>query len=169
MVGGAAANGVRRQLEALDPVRLEAEGAPDPVHRGRRQAAGGRRGARAPVRGVLRRGLERAHEQVGDPLVADGPRGAAARLVAQALEPALGEALAPLADGVLGDAQLRRDRGVAQPLGRPQHDPCPEGQRLGRLAPPRPPLQLGPLRLAQVQRRRHPVGHARASASALPF
>ncbi len=74
------------------------------------------------MRGALGRGLQGADQQLGHPLVGDGARGAAARLVAQALEPVHREALAPLADRVLGDAELVGDGGVAQPRGRPQHD-----------------------------------------------
>src|SRR5829696_7483983 len=50
--------------------------------------------------------LQGPDEQVGDPLVGDGARGAAPGLVAQPVEPVLGEALAPLANRVRADADV---------------------------------------------------------------
>jgi hypothetical protein len=48
-----------------------------------------------------------------------------------------------------------------QPRGRAQDDAGPQRERLGRLAAPRPALRPGALRRAQVQPRRHSVGHPR--------
>jgi hypothetical protein len=70
-------------------------------------------------------GLQGAHEQLGDPLVGDRARGAAARPVAQALEPIAREALAPLADGVRAGADLAGDGLVGGALGAAQDDPRP--------------------------------------------
>jgi hypothetical protein len=150
---------VGRELERLHPVRLEAEGAPDPLHGRGGQPAGGGHRARAPVRGVRGRGLERAHQQVGDPLVGDRARGAAARLVPQTLEPVLGEALAPLADGVGADPDLAGHGPVGQTLRAAQDDPGPRRQVLRGLAPADQPLQLRPLLWRQRHRRRLALRH----------
>ena len=75
--------GIGRQLEGLHPVWLQAEGPPDPLHRGRRQAARLGHAARAPMRGVGRQALEGSDDHRLDPLVTDRARRARARLVAQ--------------------------------------------------------------------------------------
>jgi hypothetical protein len=108
--------------------------------------------------GLLREG---AVDQRRHLLVADAPRRAGAGLVEQPVRALAREALAPLADRVLGDAEFIRDRRVAQALGGPQHDARPQRERLGGLTAPSPALEFGALRLAQLQRRRCSVGHPR--------
>ena len=58
---------------------------------------GGHRPGR-PVRGVLGRGLQRAHDHLLDLLVGDRPRPPRPRLISQAIEAMLGEPVAPLGD-----------------------------------------------------------------------
>src|SRR5688500_17989177 len=61
-------------------------------------------------------------------------RGAPGRLeappptVEQPVRAQPGEALAPLTDGVLGGSEFGGNRRVAQAIGRPQHDPRPQGK-----------------------------------------
>src|SRR5688500_16007663 len=70
----------------------------------------------------------------------DRARGAAARPVAQPLEPVPREALAPLADGVGADAGLAGHGLVRRAFGAAQHDPGPDCQVLRGLAPADQPL-----------------------------
>ena len=159
MVGGSTSNGVGGELERLDPVRLQSKGAPQPLDRRRRQAAGRRHRARAPMGGALGHGLQGADEQLGDPFVGDGARSAAAGLVAQTLEPVLGEALAPLADRMRAGADLAGHGLVGEALGAAQHDLGSQRQVLRGLAPADQSLQLDPLVCRQRQRRRLPLRH----------
>jgi hypothetical protein len=154
--------GIGGEPGALDPVRLEAEGVPDPLHGGRRQAARGRHRAGAPVRGALRHGLQGAGQQLGDPFVRDGARGAATGPVAQAVEPVLGEALAPLADRVGADPDLAGDGLVRRAFGTAEHDLRPERQVLRGLAPADQLLQLASLLRRQRERRRLALRHGTA-------
>src|SRR5216684_4524447 len=86
------------ELEGFQAMRLQAEGAPDPLYRGNRQAAGPRHAARTPLRGVRRHALQRAHDDGLDPRVLDSSGRTRARLVPQTVEAMLDEAPAPLAD-----------------------------------------------------------------------
>ena len=79
--------GIGRQLEGLNPVWLQAEGPPDPLHRGRGQAARLGHAARAPMRAVGRQALEGSADHRLDPRVPDLARRARARLVAQPIHP----------------------------------------------------------------------------------
>jgi hypothetical protein len=117
------------------------------------------------VRGALRSLRQRAVHQRRDLLVLDLPRRARTGLIQQSVRALPGKALAPFADGVLGNAEFRCNRAVAQPSGRLQHDPGAQGKCLRRLTPPCPTLKLNPLRLAQAQNRRHSVGHLRLRIS----
>jgi hypothetical protein len=74
------------QLEALSAVRLKTEGAPDPMHRTAAQAACLRQLACAPVRRVLRLGLECLRHNSLDLRVRDLARRARPRLVKKTVE-----------------------------------------------------------------------------------
>src|SRR3954463_7147613 len=102
---------------------------------------------------------ERAVDQRSDLLVADPPRRARPGFVEQAVRAQPGEALAPFADGMLGDTQFRGDGGVAPPCGGMQDNASPQRQSLRRLAASRPRFQLGAFRLVQLQGRRYAIGH----------
>ena len=143
--------GVGRELEGLDPVRLQAERPPDPLHRGGGQATRLGHAARAPMRAVGRQALESPADHRLDPLVADLAWRARARLVAQPVQPMLGKSVAPLADRVGVHSEPRADQPRAAHLGAGQHDPGPQRQPLCRPPPHRQGFQCGPLRLAQLQ------------------
>jgi hypothetical protein len=88
--------------------------------------------------------------------------------VLEPFQPALGKALAPFADHVFRGGQLRGGRSrccsaLPSPARRCDSSAVAGawGKRLRRLAPPRPPFQLGPLRLAQARRGGCSVGHGR--------
>jgi hypothetical protein len=83
----------------------------------------------------------------------------------QALEAIAGEAVAPLADGVLIGAELDRDHHVLQPLGRQQHDPRPPRQPLRGPPPPGQVLELGTLTGRQLDRHRRPAHRSSSSGS----
>src|SRR5438270_13702926 len=104
-------------------MRLQAEGAPDPLHRADREATVARHAARAPVRRVLRLALQRAGEDRFDARIVDRAWRTGARFVAQSLDPLVKKAAAPLADRHGMHAKLAADRLVLQPLGTRQDDP----------------------------------------------
>src|SRR5262245_42805971 len=76
--------GVRRELERLAPVRLQAKGAPHATNRHMTEAGRFRHLARAPVRRPPRRRLQRAHNHVLDLRVRDLAGRAGPRFVEQA-------------------------------------------------------------------------------------
>ena len=148
--------GIGGELEGLQPVRLQAEGAPDALHRRDRQPARLGHAARTPVRGVLGQALQRRDDHRLDARVVDRARRTRARLVAEPVQPMLDETPTPLADGALIDPQRGGDLLVLHPFGTGQHDPRPHRQRLRRLAPSGQRLQLGALAVAQHNLRRCP-------------
>lgn len=118
------------ELEGLQPVRLQAEGAPNPLHRRNRQAARSRHAARTPVRRIRRYAFERAHDHRLDAGVLDRPRRPAPGRIAQSIHAMLDKTSAPLADSGLIDLQIGRDLLVLFADRAVQHDPRPQGQRL---------------------------------------
>ena len=118
-------------------MRLEAEGSPDPPDRGGRQSrVTGHPGPR-PVRGPLGRGLQGVDDDLLDLLHPDHRRPARPGLVNQPVKTTLNEPAAPLAHRRQRHPQLPGHLGVRGPRRRRQHDPAPQRQRLGGLAPPR--------------------------------
>ena len=104
--------------------------------------------------GVLRELFQRGDNDRFHLIDADGGRPARPGFVDQSVQSLGEEASPPLADGVRGHPQLpgdRDDRRYFRPRAR-QHNPCPQGQGLGRCRPTRPPLQLRPLVIRQQQR-----------------
>ena len=150
---------VARQLEALDPVRLQAEGAPDTVHRRRGDARRPGHRAAAPVGRTVGHRLQRPRHHLGDLVVADLARRAGPRLIVEPAEPPLGKAGTPQADGPSRDAQLLGDRQITQTVRRQKHDPRPPRRPVRRLATPNPPLKLNPLPIAQNNRNRLAARH----------
>ena len=149
---------VGRQLETVLDVGFEVEPLPDPTDRGRAQAAAlGHRGPR-PVGGVGRHLLQRRHDNVFDLIEQDRRRPARARLVRQAVQAGGDKPRPPPVHRGHTHPQVRRDLLVRLPLGTGQHDPGPHRQVLRRLRPPRPPVQLGPLRVGQDKLCLRPTG-----------
>src|SRR3954451_22669225 len=96
-------------------MRLQAEGAPDPLHRADREATVARHAARAPVRRVLRLALQRAGDDRFDARIVDRAWRTGARFVAQSLDPLVKKAAAPLAERHGMHAKLAADRLFSSP------------------------------------------------------
>ena len=101
----------RRQLERLGPVRLEAEGPPDPTNVRLAQSSTPRHGAGTPVGGPARGRFQGAQHHAFDLRVRDPARRARARLIDQAGDAVEQESGAPLADRGRGHVQALGDAG----------------------------------------------------------
>lgn len=127
--------GIGRQLEGLGPVRLQAEGAPDPRDHGLAHSDPLRHGARRPVGGVLRLAFQGQRDHRLDRSVLDGTRRTGAGQVDEAVEAVGEEASAPGRDARTADPEAAGDAGVrGAGLGAGQNDPGALGQRLTDLA-----------------------------------
>ena len=103
-----------------------------------------------PILGLL---VQRRGEEAGDPFVVDRARLARAQFVVQTRDALRDKALAPLADGRAGHAELRCHRAVGRSLGTCQNQVGTPDQP-GRQRPrPGERLQLAPLVRAQHERR----------------
>ena len=87
---------VGRQLERLAPMRLQAEGAPDPADGHPTQVHRLGHAPRAPLRGPAGGRFQGTNNHLLDLVVGDGPRGTGPRFVVQPVEPITHEAAAPL-------------------------------------------------------------------------
>ena len=114
------------ELQRADLVRLELVFAPDPVRRGRRDPGRVRAPTDAPVRGAVRRRLERLPQHPPHLIVIDLPRPARPRRVSKPLQPPLTEVPTPQPQRRQRHPHLARDLGVTDALGRPEHDPGPQ-------------------------------------------
>ena len=131
---------VARQLEALDPVRLQAEGAPDTVHRRRGDARRPGHRAAAPVGRTVGHRLQPPRVTTSAILSSPILRGAPGRGSSSSPpQPPLGKAGTPQADGPSRDAQLLGDRQITQTVRRQKHDlrarraaPCDDLRRRTR-------------------------------------
>ena len=144
--------GVGRELEGLDPVRLQAERPPDPLHRGGGQATRLGHAARAPMRAVGRQALESPADHRLDPLVAD--------LARRARAPAR-RAARPTDARQIGGATCGPCRGAQRAARRPAAG-CPSRRRPARsttrapalvpsaAAPPGLPMRPAPPRPTPV-------------------
>jgi len=132
---------IRRQRERLAPMRLQAEGAPDPTDGTLTQATLARHGPRAPVRRVPRRGLQGQRHDALHRGIGHGPRRPRSRLIQQSIEALRDEATPPLADGLLGYAQLSSHGGVCLSGGAFENHTGPQGGRLRRLRTASPVLE----------------------------
>jgi hypothetical protein len=123
---------IARELEGPQPVRCQAVGAPDLLHRADRQAHDlGHRPA-GPVRRLARRLAERPLDELLDDRERDRCLAGLARLVAQqAVDALLHEAPLPAPDAGLGDAGPALDLRRAVAFGRGEDDPCPPDVLLG--------------------------------------
>ena len=144
--------GISRELEGLQPMRLQAKGTPDPLHDRRRQSARFGHAARTPMGRVLGHAFQRLDDNRFNARIIDGSRRSGATRVAKSLEPMLKEPSAPLAHRVLVDLLLRGNLPVLQALRASQHDPRSQCQRLSRLATCCQRFQLRSLRFVQLQR-----------------
>ena len=106
----------------LLPVGLQTIGAPDAMHRVLGEAGFGAHGAQRPLGLVFGLGLQRLVDHLGDLLVGDRSRRPGAWFIVQAVEPAIEEALAPLADRNPGHAHRPTDRFMGPAFGRQKDD-----------------------------------------------
>ena len=145
---------VRRELEGLAPMRLQAEGAPDTVDRRRRVADCLRHRAERPVGRSRGYRLEGQADCLSNLVIADLARRAGSWLVEKSIDAARGEAATPFRDRVGVCPYLGADRLVLQPSRRSQHDPRPPGHRLSRAVRACQRFQLTLLRRRQLDRHR---------------
>jgi len=155
---------ITRELEGFLSVRLQTEGAPDAHHRALRYAHRIRHRARVPVRAVARLLMQGFGDQSFHLRIADLARGAWPRLIKQAIEPALEEALAPLAYRLWRHPRAARNLATGQTLGRRKHDARTRRQRPRCAAAPRP---LGEL-MVLLHRQRYLFKLRSATHSSLP-
>src|SRR5580658_1080654 len=125
---------------------------PDAQHRALRDAELARQAAAAPARGVGRLFVQGLGEDRFDQLIADGARGAGARLIEQPAHARGDEAAAPLAHGLRGDAEPPCHFAVGAAVLTTEHDACPYRQCMARTALARPAAQLTLLLTAQPDR-----------------
>lgn len=151
--------GIGRQLEGIQPMRLQPECAPDALDSRHRQPACSRHAARTPLGGVSRQALQRLDDHRLDPLIVRCPRRARARLVAQTVEPVGQEPTAPFADRQATNSQPRSHLYVGAASNAAQHDPGSKRQRLRRFAPCRQSAQLDAFPLAPIQARCSTISH----------
>jgi hypothetical protein len=139
------------QLEPVQHVRFELEPLPDPPDRGFAQPAALSHRGPGPVGGVLGQLLQGRHHHILDLVEQDRGRPTGTLFVQQTVQTGGHEPGSPSVHGAHAHPELRRDLLVRRALSAGQHNPCPHRQELRRLSPPRPPCQLGPLRLGQHQ------------------
>ena len=113
-----------------------------------------------PVRGPLGHLFQGAHDHLLHLGVADAPRDARAGLIAQPVQAAGQQPGPPLGDRGPADAQPRSDGDIRAAVRAGQHDPRPQRQPLGGLAPLRPVLQRPPLGFGQHERLQPVITHA---------
>ena len=159
--------GSGRELEALDEVRLETEGTPDPADCGLRHPRRLRHRTRRPVRRRDRRLLQRLHDHPLDILVTDRPRLPRPPLVMQARQVAARQ---------IGPATYRPcpAHGRAEPRSRCSVRQPPQPARSGSAAPTparcwaaAPNARASPLLLARHHNRCLPpsLSHRRLQSS----
>ena len=143
---------IGRELEALHPMRLQAESAPDTGHRHVREPGGARHRARAPVRGLVWLGLQGARHDFFHLGVANLARSARAGFIHQAFQAGSAKALPPLAHGAGARPALPGHGLVRKAFGATQNDAGSQGQALCGFRSPRPLLQFLMLLVPQNQR-----------------
>src|SRR4051794_32239032 len=148
------------QLERFLAMRLQTEGAPDAADRRLRQLCFARHGARAPVRGVRRRFLQCLGNHAINTRVINRARRSRARGIEQTVQAHLYKPGAPFRYRLPRHRQLGRDGLVFRSARTCQDDTRTQGQRLRRLAPSRPGMQLFLFGCAQHQLRFWSACHA---------
>src|SRR5512132_3441273 len=99
-----------RELEDLDPVRLQSEGFPDAVDCRRRVTHRLGHRAQRPMRRIRWSRFQRQTDRLGNLVIADLPRRSGTRLVVKPVDAMLGKAPTPFADGVLVGVERLSDR-----------------------------------------------------------
>src|SRR5439155_5080988 len=127
-------------------------GVPDLVHGVVAKSAGRCHAAGAPVGGVAGLLFEGPGQHGFDLVIADPAWSAAAGFVKEPGESAFDVAGAPLADGVVGDAQLGGNPTALDPVPAAQDDAGALGQAVARLGPFDPALEFGPILLGKFER-----------------
>ena len=123
---------VAAELEGSQPVRRQAVGAPDLLHRADCQAGDLGHGPAGPVRRLARRRAKRPFDQPRRNRDRDRRPAGLSRLVAQqAVDARLHEAPLPAPDAGLGHAGPAHDLHRAAAFGRGEDDPCPPDMLLG--------------------------------------
>src|SRR6266852_2925177 len=119
------------KLEVTRSVRLQAEGAPDPMD-GRFREAGfcGQR-ATTPMRAVFRFASQGSADQRGDLFIGNRARAAGAQLLVQSRQPLFHEPSSPETDGHLVQSQPGSDVLIGQAVGAKQNDSHTGNQAMG--------------------------------------
>jgi hypothetical protein len=123
---------VVRQFEGLTPMRLQAEGAPNPIDGHATQIRGFRHIAHAPVRRATRRRFQRPSNHLFDHGVGNRPRRARPRFVVQPIEAIADKSAAPLTHRCLSHVKAARHALILAALSTRQDDSGParqEGRR----------------------------------------
>lgn len=137
--------GVRREDEALGPVRLDAEEGEVALDRALADARLGCHRAHAPVRGIHRFGLEHGAEEARNLVIVMRARPTRARRIVEACQAIALESPAPVAHHWMAEANPLRDRRVRQPISGQQNGLCPLHQRVRQRPRCGPFLQLAAL------------------------
>lgn len=96
---------IRGELECLGTMRLQAKRGPDPTDGGMRKAAVGSHRTDGPVRGILRSGVQRTLDDLGNLDIGDSSRSTRTIFICQPFNTILYEPAAPLANRVLVNTQ----------------------------------------------------------------
>ena len=142
---------IRGKFETLTAVRRQSESPPHAMHAAPTQAASCRQRARAPVRSMLRSGLQSHSQHFFHFLITEPSRCPRSWFIQQTINAFIHKAAAPFANRLLGHAQPRRDLRITLALGTRQNDARPLGQRLHRLRSSRPLLQRLAFVVGQAQ------------------
>jgi len=121
---------IGRELEVLLPVRLDAEGVPDPLNGGLAQTGLDRDRAARPVGATTGLGLDGLLDEGADPLVLDTAGTARSALVVESHQPLPDEPLSPEADHRPRQTDLFADRAVVHPVGCHENDLRSPNQRV---------------------------------------
>jgi hypothetical protein len=147
------------ELESLDAVGLQTEGAPDAMHRRRRMTDLFSHAPEAPVCATLWSRLQRFADRARDFVVANLAWRAGPRLVVETVHSSLGKAVPPSADRVRADAKLRGDLFVLQTASRRQHNARPLGQCLRRPVLACQCRQIAPYNIVEFDRNSSTLPH----------
>src|ERR1700682_1148745 len=126
--------GVVGKLEVTRSVRLQAEGAPDPVDGRFREASFCRQRATTPMRAVFRFSSQGSADQRGDLFIGDRTWAAGAHLLVQSCQPLFHETSSPEADCHLVQSPPTSDVLIGQAVGAEQNDSHTGHQAMGQRA-----------------------------------
>ena len=143
---------IRRELERVDPMRLQTKRAPDARDGRFRETRDVRHAARGPLGRVRRGRFQRAGDDVHKDIVGHFARHPGPRFIGQAFQATDAKAFAPFADTIARDVQRPGHRAIRLTGGAAQHDARAQGQPLRRFRAPGPLLQRAPFVVRQQQR-----------------